>query len=183
MKQKIFNIKYHIDYTETAPRVPPNNLVLLSNNGVAAGPPGTPSVPSDRKLLSYRREIKDKKNGTIIGNASYLMHAYKIELNDEKTSGVIHGTFTAHHEFEKNGNEYDITYSGNTKWILGKKTGLETINPSNPFLNVTTNNLDNITALSVFKNGKKINHGNNKTTLSNDGTYQIKGIYDMYDFC
>lgn len=182
MKQKIFNIKYHIDYTETAPRVRPNNLVLLSNDGVAAGPPGTPSVPSDRMLFSYRREIKDKKDGSLIGNASYLMHAYKIELNDKKTSGVIHGTFTAHHEFKKNGNEYDITYSGNTKWILGKKTGFETINPSRPFLNVITNNLDNITALSVFKNGKKINHGNNKTTLSNDGTYQIKGIYDMYDF-
>ena len=181
MKQKIFKLKYNIDYT--APRMnPPYNLVLLAD-GVAAGPPGNTSPPSDRMLLSHRREIKDKKNGTTIGDASYLIHIHKIELNGEKTSGAIYGTFTAHHEFKKNGNEYDITYSGNTKWILGKKTEFETIDPSSPFLNVITNNLDNITALSVFKNGKKINHGNNKVTLSNDGTYQIKWIYDMYDFC
>ena len=88
MKQKIFKLKYNIDYT--APRMnPPYNLVLLAD-GVAAGPPGNTSPPSDRMLLSHRREIKDKKNGTTIGDASYLIHIHKIELNGEETSGAIY---------------------------------------------------------------------------------------------
>ena len=183
MKQKIFKLKYYVGYDPTtAPPVYPNNLVLLASGGVAAGPPGTslpPPPPPDRMLFSYRREIKNKKNGTTIGDASYLIHAYKVETSNDKKTGAIYGTFTAHHQLEKKGHEWDIMYSGNSKWSLGERPGL--IDPSVPFLNIINSEIDNVTAINVFKDGEKINHGNNKTTLS-DGIYQIKGIYDMIDF-
>lgn len=180
MKNKIFKLKYYIDYT--APSVYPNNIVLLASGGVSTGLPGSsPLPPPDRMLFSHRREIKDKKNGKMIGDASYILHAYKLEVSSDKKSGKIIGTFTANHEVQKNGNEWDIAYSGNAIWVLGERPNIGIINPSSPFSNIIDFTLDNISANSIFKNGKKINHGNNQVKL-NRGDYKIKGIY-MYDFC
>jgi hypothetical protein len=179
MKDKIFKLCYNIDYTAASKY--PNNLVILGSGGGAPASPASPASPPDRMLFSYRREIKDKKGGKIIGDASYVLHAYKLEVSDDKKNGKIFGTFTAHHELQKCGNEWDITYSGNATWVLGEKSG-GLINPSNLFLNIVDFTLDNISANSIFKNDKKINHGNNQVNL-NDGKYKIKGIYDMYDFC
>lgn len=176
MKDKIFKLCYNIDYTAASKY--PNNLVLLGSGG----DPASPASPPDRMLFSYRREIKDKKGGKIIGNASYILHAYKLEVSDDKKNGKLFVTFTAHHELQKCGNEWDITYTGNAVWILGENSkGL--INPSTPFLNIVSFTLDNVSANSIFKNDKKINHGNNQVKLNEDGEYIIKGIYDMYDLC
>ena len=175
MKDKIFKLYYNIDYT--AASTYPNNLVLIGSGG----DPASPASPPDRMIFSYRREIKDKKSGEIIGDASYILHAYKLEVSNDKKNGKIFGTFTAHHELKKYGNEWDIMYTGNAIWILSEKSG-RPIDPSKPFLNIVDFTLDNVSANSIFKNDKKINHGNNQVKL-NKGEYKIKGIYDMYDLC
>jgi hypothetical protein len=180
MKQKTFNVCYNIDYL--APPIYPNNLVLLGSGGGdpvflpidgSIDPDPLTGVP-DRRLLSYRRDIKDKKNGTIIGVASYLLHAYKLEV--AKKSGSIYCSYTGHHEFVKNGNEYDITVQGNLKFLLRG-----TINPSAPFSSIVGNKFDNTSAVVVFINGKKENYGNNVLTL-NSGQYQVKGVRETYAF-
>ena len=176
MKDKIFKLCYNIDYSAASKY--PNNVVLLGSGGAS---PDSPDSPPDRMLFSYRREIKDKKGGKIIGDASYVLHAYKLEVSDDKKNGKYFVTFTAHHQLQKCGNDWDITYTGNAAWILGENSG-GLINPSNPLLNIVSFTLDNISANSIFKNDKKINHGNNQVKL-NDGEYKIKGIYDMYDLC
>jgi hypothetical protein len=177
MKQKTFNVCYNIDYL--APPIYPNNLVLLgSGGGAPAGPNGNPPAAlPDRMLLSYRRDIKDKKNGTIIGVASYLLHAYKLEVAEK--SGSIYCSYTGHHEFVKNGNEYDITVQGNLRFLLSDARG--PIDPSAPFSSIVGNEFDNTSAVVVFINGKKENYGNNVLTL-NSGQYQVKGVRETYAF-
>lgn len=183
MPTKLFNISYYIDYT--ALPTYPNNVVLLgSGGGAPAGPNGIPpAAPADRMLLSYRREIREKKGGKIIGEASYLIHAYKVELSNDKKSGTIFATYTSDHEFKnKCGHDYDVRYEGNFKFKLGIRPGSEPANiidPSLPFLYVVGNDVDNVSATSVIKNKTKINFGDCVTTFNN-GNYNIKGRIGMY---
>jgi hypothetical protein len=184
MPHKLFNISYYIDYT-ALPKYP-NNIVLLgSGGGAPAGPTGIPpAAPADRMFLSYRRDITEKKGGKVIGEASYLINAYKVKLSSDRKSGNIWATYTANHEFKnKCGDDYDVRYEGNFKFKLGVRPGSDpakTIDPSLPaYLYVVGNDVDNVSATSVFKNKKKISYGDCVTTFNN-GNYNIKGRIGMY---
>lgn len=172
------NIKYNIDYAADQSKYP-NNLVLLASGGAPPGPNGAPAPDPDRMYFSYRRDIKDKKGGKTIGTASYLIHVYKVEINDNKKSGSMYSSYTSHHEFKKDGKEYDIMYQGNLNFILGLRRGSTQteINSATPYLYVTGNKFDNASAIAIFMNGKKINHGNNVVTLKPNGDYQVKETY------
>jgi hypothetical protein len=179
MPHKFFNINYNIDYA--APAIYPYNIVLLGSGGAPPGSYGSPTP--DRMLLSYRRPITFA--GKIIGGASYLINAYKVELSDDKTSGSIWATYTSSHEFEnKRGDQYDLRFEGNIKLKLGIRQipgsdPFKTIDPSLPFLYVVGNEVDNVSATSVFKNKTKISYGDCITTFNN-GNYNIKGLIGMY---
>lgn len=181
MPNKLFNINYYIDYT--APPIYPYNIVLLGSGGAPPGPYGSPTP--DRMLLSYRREITIKKGCKMIGEASYLINAYKVELSDDKKSGSIWATYTSSHEFKnKRGDQYDLRFEGNLKFKLGIRQGpgsdpVKIIDPSLPFLYVIGNEVDNVSATSVFKNKTKISYGDCITTFNN-GNYNIKGQIGMY---
>jgi hypothetical protein len=183
MPNKSFNISYFIDYA--APPIHPNNVVLLgSGGGAPAGPNGiSPARPLDRILLSYRREIR-KKNGKLIGEASYLVNIYKVELSNDKKSGTIWSTYTSVHELYKNkdGDEYNLSFEGKFKFKLGMKPGSDpaaVIDPSFPYLYIVGNNVENVSATSVFKNKTKINYGD-CVTMFNTGKYNIKGRIGKY---
>lgn len=167
------NIKYNIDYNADQTKYP-NNLVLLASGGAPPGPNGA-SDP-DRMYFSYRRDIKDKKGGKIIGTASYLIHVYKVEIKNNKTSGSMYASYTSHHEFIKNRKEYDIMYQGNLRFLLGLRQGSaqKEINPDIPYLYVVGNKFDNASVNAIFVGGEKINYGNNVVSLKPNGDYQIK---------
>lgn len=192
MPNKSFNISYFIDYA--APPIYPNNVVLLGSGGGApaspngippAGPNGIPPArPLDRMLLSYRREIRKKKDGKLIGEASYLVNIYKVELSNDKKYGTVWSTYTSVHELYKNkdGDEYNLSFEGKFKFKLGMKPGSDTaavIDPSFPYLYIVGNNVENVSATSVFKNKTKINYGD-CVTMFNTGKYNIKGRIGKY---
>jgi hypothetical protein len=160
-KEEILTLKYIIKYN--VPPIPPNNLVLLSN-----------SNETSRFSLSYKRAILNE-GGLIIGFASYLIHVYKVDIKDDLKSGTMNATYTAHHEFTLNGNNYDINFNGNQIFTLGTRGQNNMIDPTRPYENIIDNKLDCILATSIFENKINLNNGNNNVSL-NDGTYTIKYV-------
>ena len=163
---KTFKLCYTVPYNE--PPIPPYNLVLLSKN-------------ENRMIFSYKRPIKDNKN-ILVGEASYLIHIYNVEISPDLKSGTMYGTFSAHHEVKKNNNNYDIMLTGNCKWVLGIRPGQQNIDPNTPYLFIVGNDLDCISATSIFKNNNKINHGNNIVIFNSTGQYKIIGKKDKYNY-
>jgi hypothetical protein len=172
MNKKIFKLSYIINYA--APPLPPNNLVVLADT-------------TNRNIYSYKRAILDK-NGNTIGEAAYLIYDYRVELSPDKKSGIMYGSFTATHEFEKNNNIYDIFLTGNSKWILGLRSTQsdEIIDIDKSHLYILRNDIDCISANSIFINKNKINHGDNKLTVNRTSLgskYKIIGKNNNYQFC
>jgi hypothetical protein len=162
--EEIITLKYIINYN--VPPIPPNNLVLLSN-----------SNETSRFLFSYKRPILNE-GGSIIGLASYVIHVYNVDINDDLKSGTMKGTYTAHHEFTLNGNNYDINFEGNQLFNLGTRGQNNMIDTTRPYENIIDNKLDCIHATSIFKNKINLNNGNNNVSLNDDGTYTIKYVKD-----
>jgi len=155
-----FQLNYRIYYNE--PPIPPYNLVLISSN------------PPQNFLFSYKRPIKDDQD-KLIGIGTYQITINSVEISDNNTTGQMKGVFTAHHEFSKENNNYDIFLNGSIKLILGLRSGQTMINVLTPFQFIITNQLDSISATSIFINSKKINYGNNSLTINDGYQYLIEG--------
>lgn len=167
VQEPVFQLNYRIYYLE--PPIPPYNLTVLA------------SSPPNNFVLSYKRQIKDNEN-TPIGVGTYQIEIYFVEISADKKTGAMMGDFTAHHEFGKQGNNYDVFLNGNSNWILGLRPGQIEIDPSKPYEYIIGNQLDNIVASSVYKNRVKINFGNNSLRLTNGYQYTIKGVVSSNNF-
>jgi hypothetical protein len=86
------------------------------------------------------------------------------------------GVFSAHHEFEKQANYYDIYLNGNIRLKLGLRPGQTEIDPFKPYEYIINNDLDCISVNSIFKDRVKINYGNNSLNITNQYQYTIKGV-------
>jgi hypothetical protein len=167
VQENVFQLNYRIYYTD--PPIPPYNLTVLVS-----------SAPNNF-LFSYKRQIKDNEN-TPIGVGTYQIEIYFVEISADKKTGEMIGDFTAHHEFGKQGNNYDVYLNGNIRLQLGLRPGQIEIDPSKPYEFIFGNQLDNIAATSVYKDRVKINFGNNSLRLTNGYQYTIKGIVSSNNF-
>ncbi len=154
MKNKQIKFSYFVDYASQQP--PPNNLVILGDKRA-----------DGRWIVSHRRVIKDKNN-VQIGDATYLVHVYRVDISSDKRSGLMYANFTAHHELKKNGKDYDIMFSGVVKFQLGLRQGQTEVDPQFPINHIFNTDIECISAREVFENKIKINNGNNKVTTKNN---------------
>lgn len=171
MKRKCFDFKYYIPYVNAERPVAPYNIVVIGNE-------------IGRLFFSYKRPIYDYKQSTRkIGEANYLIHMHTLNIDSNGRNGTLRGDFTATHSFLRKDNEYDLTFTGQLEWVLGVRLGQTTIDSTNPQNHVVgVNEIDHISANCVFKNRKKINHGNNIATLKNGGEYRVRGVVEKYNF-
>jgi hypothetical protein len=153
MKNKQIKLCYYIDYPSRQP--PPNIPVVLGDKRENA-----------RWTVSHRRVIKDK-NDIQIGDASYLVHVYRIDLSNDKKTGLLYADFTAHHEIKKNGKDYDILFGGVVKFQLGLRPGQTEIDKLFPINHIMNVDIECISAREIFENKIKINSGKNTVTLKN----------------
>ena len=119
-----------------------------------------------RWIVSHRRIITDKNN-TQIGDADYLVNVYKIDLSNDKKTGLLYADYTAHHRVKKNCKDYDIFFSGAGKFKLGLFPGQTEIDRLNPIYYILGVDIECIAAREIFENKKKINSGENTVTLKN----------------
>jgi len=153
MKNKQIKLCYYIDYPSRQP--PPNITVVLADKR-----------DNSRWVVSHRRVIKDKNN-IQIGDASYLVHVYRIDISDDKKTGLLYADFTAHHEIKKNGKDYDILFGGVVKFKLGLFPGQTEIDKLFPINHIMNVDIECISAREIFENKIKINSGKNTVTLKN----------------
>jgi hypothetical protein len=161
-------------------KVPPYNLVVLAKGEKEDG----------RLIMSYKRPVynarSDIKAGKKpIGEVSYLLHVHDVNMDQSGKKGTMRADFNAHHTFTRKSIEYDINYTGQVEWVLGLRKGQEqeTIDKSNPQnYMMKVGEVDTLCAVSVLKDRKKINYGNNVATLENDGDYRVRGVVERYDF-
>ena len=170
MKNKQIKFSYYIDYA--SPQPPPNIPIVLGDKRDDA-----------RWTVSHRRVIKDKNN-IQIGDASYLVHVYRIDLSDDKKTGLLYADFSAHHEIKKNGKDYDILFSGVVKFQLGLRPGQIEIDKLFPINHIYNTDIECISAREIFENKIKINNGKNRVALKNSKdlvtNYRIVGCREKY---
>lgn len=184
-KVKRFDYSYYVPYDQRP--VAPYNLVVLNKGEKEDG----------RLTMSYKRPLYNaksdiKKGKEAIGQVSYLLHVHTVNIDSTGTKGTMRADFTAHHSFTKKyiqkstekSIEYDIMYTGQVEWLLGIRSGSNEIIDKTKLEDYMINvgDLDTICAVSVLRNGIKINHGNNLATLKNGGEYRVRGIVEKYDF-
>jgi hypothetical protein len=188
-KVKRFDYSYYVPYDPNIQRpVAPYNLVVLAKGEKEDG----------RLTMSYKRPLYNaksdiKKEKEPIGQVTYLFHVHTVNIDSAGTKGTMRADFTAHHSFTKKyiqkstekSIEYDIMYTGQVEWRLGIRSGsnetiIDTTKLEDYIINI--GEVDTITAVSVLRNGIKINHGNNLATLKNGGEYRVKGVVEKYDF-
>ncbi len=159
-----YDITYYVDYS--ALPIKPNDLII---DPLGAETPFT----SLRYFFNYKRTIQNKKGGEKIGTASYGINGNIIEISKDKKTGKIRGDYLSHHTFRYNGDYYNIHYIGKVDLILGLRGTQTSINTDNPAENIKNVNFQYVSAILVFKNNKKINSGDNDTSLLNAGDYRI----------
>jgi hypothetical protein len=155
MKNKQIKLCYYIDYPSSLFSPAPNIPIVLADKR-----------DNSRWIVSHRRIITDKNN-IQIGDASYSLHVYRIDLSDDKKTGLLYGDFTAHHEIKKNGKDYDILFGGVVKFKLGLRPGQTEIDKLFPINYVMNVDIECISAREIFEDKIKINSGKNTVTLKN----------------
>jgi hypothetical protein len=143
---------YFVDYASPATERP-NNIVVLGDRR-----------EEGRWTVSHRRPIKDN-NDKQIGDASYLAHVYRVDLADDKKSGLMYADFSAHHEFKKDGKDYDIFYKGGVKFALGIRGPQLEVDPLFPINHIQKVDPECVAATEIFENKIKINSGKNIAVL------------------
>ena len=151
----VITFSYFVDYA--SPALPPNNVVVLGDRR-----------EERRWIVSHRRSILARNNNQI-GDASYLVHVYRVDLSDDKKTGLTYADFTAHHEFTKDGKKYDIFYKGSVKFGLGLRNPSETeIDPLFPINYIVKTDPECVSASEIFEDKIKINTGKNRVVLKNN---------------
>jgi len=168
VQETFFQLNYRIYYAD--PPIPPYNLIVLIS-----------SAPNNF-LFSYKRQIKDTQDN-LIGVGTYQIEIFFVKISADKKTGEMIGDFSAHHEFGLD-SDYDVFLEGNIKLKLGLRPGLTgtEIDPSKPYDYIIGNDLDRISAKSIFRNNNKINYGNNSVIITNNYQYTITGVVSSNSF-
>lgn len=170
---QIISFSYYVDYA--SPTVPPYHPVVLGDKR-----------EDSRWIVSHRRPITDNNN-IPIGDATYLVHVYRVDLESNKKSGLMYANFKAHHELKKDGKNYDILFSGIVKFQLGLRKDQTEVDPLIPINHIVKTNVECISAREIFEEKVKINSGKNKVLLKNVvnnnkniTNYRVAGYKEKY---
>jgi len=167
--RKPLKFSYYVDYASPA-FTRPNNIVVLGDKR-----------EEGRWTVSHRRPITDRNNRQI-GDASYLVHVYRVDLSDDKKTGLMYADFTAHHEIKKDGKDYDIFYKGSVKFGLGIRGPQQEVDPLFPINHIVKVDPECVSASEIFENKIKINSGKNRVVLKrnkNLTNYQLAGFAEL----